>query len=65
MYAVIETGGQQHRVSPGDVIQVQKIGPGDGGEISLDKVLLVSKYCSFPRMTIQSFSANPILKTLL
>ncbi len=42
MYAVIETGGQQHRVSPGDVVKVQKIG-GSEKEISIDKVLLVSK----------------------
>ena len=42
MYAVIETGGQQHKVSPGDTIKVQKI-EGDAGEISIDRVLLVSK----------------------
>ena len=42
MYAVIETGGQQHRVAPGDVVKVQKIG-GSEKEISIDKVLLVSK----------------------
>jgi large subunit ribosomal protein L21 len=42
MYAVIETGGQQHRVSPGDTLKVQKIA-GAAKEISIDKVLLVSK----------------------
>jgi len=25
MYAVIESGGKQYRVSPGDVIQVEKL----------------------------------------
>jgi large subunit ribosomal protein L21 len=43
MYAVIETGGQQHRVTPGDVIKVQKIAGGASQEISFDKVLMVSK----------------------
>jgi large subunit ribosomal protein L21 len=43
MYAVIEAGGQQHRVAPGDVIRVQKIAGGVSEEISLDKVLVVAK----------------------
>jgi len=42
MYAVIETGGQQHKVAPGDTVKVQKI-VGTEKEISLDKVLLISK----------------------
>jgi large subunit ribosomal protein L21 len=43
MYAVIETGGQQHRVTPGETIKVQKLAWESGAEISLDKVLVVSK----------------------
>jgi large subunit ribosomal protein L21 len=42
MYAVIETGGQQHKVFPGDVIRIQKIVSGDEKEIIFEKVLLVS-----------------------
>ncbi len=42
MYAVIESGGQQFRVSPGDTIQVQKL-PVTEKEINLEKVLVVSK----------------------
>lgn len=42
MYAVIDNGGQQHRVAPGDVIKVQKLAA-ESGEIVLDKVMLVSK----------------------
>ena len=42
MYAVIETGGQQHKVAPGEMVRVQKI-EGAGKEISFDKVLLISK----------------------
>jgi large subunit ribosomal protein L21 len=42
MYAVIEKGGHQHKVSPGDTIRVQKIENADEKEISIDKVILVS-----------------------
>ena len=42
MYAVIETGGQQHKVTPGETLRVQKI-EGKETEISLDKVLLIAK----------------------
>jgi large subunit ribosomal protein L21 len=42
MYAVIECGGQQHRVSPGDTIKVQVMEQNEK-EILLEKVLLVSK----------------------
>ncbi|HEX4595490.1 MAG TPA: 50S ribosomal protein L21, partial [Bryobacteraceae bacterium] len=41
MYAVIETGGKQYRVAPGDVIEVETL-PGDvGAEIEFGRVLAV------------------------
>ena len=41
MYAVIETGGKQYRVAPGDQIQVETI-PGEvGSEVELGRVLAV------------------------
>ncbi|MEC4677034.1 MAG: 50S ribosomal protein L21 [Nitrospirota bacterium] len=43
MYAVIEAGGQQHKVSAGDTVKVHKLATGSEKEISFDKVLLVSK----------------------
>lgn len=42
MYAVIETGGKQYRVAPGDVIRVEKLDAEAGDEVTLDRVLLVS-----------------------
>ena len=42
MYAVIQTGGKQYRVSPGDQIQVEKLPFKPGDEIAFDKVLLAS-----------------------
>ncbi|HEY8362694.1 MAG TPA: 50S ribosomal protein L21 [Tissierellaceae bacterium] len=43
MYAVIETGGKQYKVQPGDEILVEKLNAEEGSNISFDKVLLVSK----------------------
>jgi large subunit ribosomal protein L21 len=42
VYAIIQTGGKQYRVGPGDVLRVEKL-TGDVGEtISLNNVLLVA-----------------------
>jgi len=41
MYAVIETGGKQYRVAPGDVIRVEKL-PGEKGSLGEFDVLAVS-----------------------
>jgi large subunit ribosomal protein L21 len=42
MYAIIETGGKQYRVSEGDAISVEKLPYQVGDEVELDRVLLVS-----------------------
>jgi large subunit ribosomal protein L21 len=42
MYAVIETGGKQYRVQPGDVIDVERLGENEKGkEVEFDRVLMV------------------------
>jgi large subunit ribosomal protein L21 len=43
MYAVIKTGGKQHRVSEGDVLKVEKLEGQKGDKIVFEEVLLVSK----------------------
>ena len=43
MYAVIKTGGKQHKVSEGDEIAVEKIDGGEGDIVFFDEVLMVSK----------------------
>ena len=43
MYAIIETGGKQYRVAPGDEIFVEKLNVDEGEEVVLDKVLLVNQ----------------------
>uniref|UniRef100_A0A7V4G7U9 Large ribosomal subunit protein bL21 n=1 Tax=Desulfobacca acetoxidans TaxID=60893 RepID=A0A7V4G7U9_9BACT len=42
MFAIIQTGGKQYRVAPGDILRVERL-PGErGDEIALDQVLLVA-----------------------
>jgi large subunit ribosomal protein L21 len=43
MYAVIKTGGKQHKVSEGDVIAIEKINGDKGDAIVFDQVLMVEK----------------------
>ncbi len=43
MYAVIQTGGKQHKVKPGEDIKVEKLDGQVGDDVYFDKVLLVSK----------------------
>ena len=42
MYAVIETGGKQYRVSPGQTVEVELLPAEPGATVTLDRVLLVS-----------------------
>lgn len=42
MYAVVETGGKQYKVSVGDIIDVEKVLYEVGEKIELDRVLLVA-----------------------
>ena len=41
MYAVVETGGKQYKVAPGDTLQVELLPAEVGATIELDRVLLV------------------------
>lgn len=41
MYAIVETGGKQYRVDEGAKITVEKLTVEAGGEVALEKVLLV------------------------
>ncbi len=40
MYAVIRSGGKQYRVSPGDVIRVEKVGTGTDGQVEFPVVVV-------------------------
>jgi len=41
MYAVIESGGKQHRVSEGETLRLEKIDAATGDSIAFDRVLMV------------------------
>jgi large subunit ribosomal protein L21 len=43
MYAVILSGGKQHRVKEGEVLKLEKIEVGTGETINFDKVLMVGE----------------------
>jgi len=42
VFAVIETGGKQYKVSPGQTVQVEKLDLAPGTQVELDRVLLVA-----------------------
>jgi large subunit ribosomal protein L21 len=43
MYAIVENGGKQYKVSHGETIKVEKLSLEKGSDITLDKVLMVNK----------------------
>lgn len=43
MYAIIETGGKQYKVSEGDVIYIEKLPQEEGEKVTFDRVLLIKK----------------------
>lgn len=43
MYAVIESGGKQHRVAPGDEIKLEKLEAVEGDTIDFENVMLVGE----------------------
>ncbi|MFC2066457.1 50S ribosomal protein L21 [Chloroflexota bacterium] len=42
MYAIIETGGKQYKVSPGQVLDVDRLSVAEGDTIELDRVLTIA-----------------------
>ncbi len=41
MYAVINTGGKQYRIEPGERLEVERLAGGEGSEVELTPVLVV------------------------
>jgi large subunit ribosomal protein L21 len=42
IYAIVETGGKQYRVSSGQIIEVEKLGVLEGENVELNRVLLIA-----------------------
>lgn len=43
MYAVIQSGGKQHRVAEGQVVRLEKLDVETGASVEFDKVLMVAQ----------------------
>jgi large subunit ribosomal protein L21 len=43
MYAVIESGGKQHRVEPGEVLKLEKLNVDEGSTVDFDKVMMIGE----------------------
>ena len=43
MFAIIQSGGRQVKVSPGDVISVDRFDANAGDEVTIDQVLVLEK----------------------
>jgi large subunit ribosomal protein L21 len=43
MYAVIQTGGKQYRVTEGATLRVEKLKADEGSSVEIDKVLMVGE----------------------
>ncbi len=41
MYAVVRSGGRQHKVAVGDVLEIDRVGDAVGSEVTLTPLLLV------------------------
>lgn len=42
-YAIIRTGGKQHRVHEGDTIRVESLSADEGDTVEMDEVLMLSR----------------------
>jgi len=42
-YAIIESGGKQYHVAPGDIIEVDRLSAAAGSAVELDRVLLIAE----------------------
>jgi large subunit ribosomal protein L21 len=43
MYAVIQTGGKQHRVEIGEVVRVERLDSEEGAKVTFDQVLALGE----------------------
>ena len=43
MYAVIKSGGKQHRVEPGEVLKLEKLNAETGDTVEFDEVMMIGE----------------------
>jgi len=42
IYAIIETGGKQYKVTPGETIDVERLDVAEGNTVELDRILFIA-----------------------
>ena len=52
MYAIIETGAKQYKVSKGDVLEVERLAAKEGQEVKLEKVLNKSTFLNLQLLSL-------------
>ena len=66
MYAIVRSGGKQHKVAVGDVIEVEKLLGADGSTVTLPAVLVVdgeTVTATRPTLAKVSVSAELVAQT--
>lgn len=61
MYAIVETGGFQYRITPGLELEIPRIQAEVGDKVSIPRVLLIedeSGSCTFGTPTVENASAE-------
>jgi large subunit ribosomal protein L21 len=64
MYAIIESGGKQYKVQPGDVIKVEKLDLKDGAKVKIEEVLAISDDKTFSTGTpyLEAATVSAVVK---
>jgi len=63
MFAIIETGGKQYKVSPNDVIRIEKLAGAAGDTITFDRVLMVDGKVGEPTLSGASVTGTVLEQT--
>ena len=58
MFAVIETGGKQYKVTKGDTLDIEKLEGKEGTAVKFDKVLMVNEKVGTPIVAGASVSGK-------
>ena len=63
MYAVIETGGKQYQVKPGDEVFVEKLDVNAEDAVTFDKVMVVGADDGIKKVTVFTYKPKKGEKT--
>ena len=63
MFAIIETGGKQYKVSANDVLRVERLAGAAGDTVTFDKVLMVDGKVGAPYLAGATVTAEVVEQT--